>query len=289
MVARFPALIAAHGTRDASLLSMQGIRTGKHAAWSDTGALGVQIGTIIAFVVMVVVNALANSLPLGGRTTQTLAALHPDPFSPADYAFSIWSVIYGGLLAYIIFQALPEQRHNRRLVALAPWFWASCAANVAWLFFWHYEQILASLVTLAVLVACVAGGYRALHRDAATPGTAERWCVHFPLSLYLGWVVVAVLANFAVWGTDARLDAAIDAPRVWAILSIVAATIAAGVMGWWRRDFLFDAAVLWALVGIVVRYGVPHPVSTVALGGAVIVAAVMVRALYLQRRPRALS
>jgi benzodiazapine receptor len=264
---------------------MQGIRTGKHAAWSDTGALGVQIGTIIAFVVMVVVNALANSLPLGGRTTQALAALHPDPFSPAGYAFSIWSVIYGGLLAYTIYQALPEQRHNRRLVALAPWFWASCAANVAWLFFWHYEQILASLITLAVLVGSLAGAYRVLHRDRSTPSTAERWCVHFPFSLYLGWTVVAVLANFAVWGSDARLELALNAPRVWAILSIVAATIAAGVMGWWRRDVLFAAAVLWALAGIGVRYGFPHPVSIVALGGAVIVAAVSARALYMLRRP----
>ena len=74
-----------------------------------------QIITVIAVLATIVVNALANILPFNGQETGAISDRFAIYFVPAGYVFSIWGLIYLGLIAYAIFQALPAQRENPRL------------------------------------------------------------------------------------------------------------------------------------------------------------------------------
>ena len=47
-------------------------------------------GNILAFVLVIVVNGMANGIPLGGQTTGEISAKYPSLFTPAGYVFSIW-------------------------------------------------------------------------------------------------------------------------------------------------------------------------------------------------------
>jgi benzodiazapine receptor len=249
----------------------------------DLGALSLQIANVVAFAAVVAVNVIAELLPLANNTNVELAKRHPDPFSPTPYAFTIWNAIYGGLFAYVVFQALPSQRSNRQLHQLAPWFWTSCAANVVWTFLWHQQHLLASLIAVVVLVGALAGAYRVLQHHPEPPTRGERWCVYMPFSLYLGWTVVALLASFAMWAVEEHLHWVVRHPDAWAIATIVVATLVAAIMGWFRRESLFMQPVLWALIGIVVRYEV-HPVSAVAAVGALVIVTLMARAVLQRHR-----
>jgi hypothetical protein len=42
---------------------------------------------------MIVLNVLANALPLGGRTTGEISDAYPNLFAPAGYTFAIWGLI----------------------------------------------------------------------------------------------------------------------------------------------------------------------------------------------------
>ena len=53
-----------------------------------------QIANIIGFVLVIIMNTLANTLPINGFTTGELSALYPNLFVPAGFTFSIWGVIY---------------------------------------------------------------------------------------------------------------------------------------------------------------------------------------------------
>src|SRR5690625_870654 len=55
------------------------------------------------------------------------------PFAPDGPAFSIWSVIYAGLLAYSIYQLLPKQRASARHAQLRHWAALSALLISAWL------------------------------------------------------------------------------------------------------------------------------------------------------------
>ena len=100
---------------------------------------------VVVFAVTIVVNGLASSLALNGRTTAEVSDLYFTLVTPAGYVFSIWGVIYTLVLVFSVFQALPSQRGKLFLQKINVLFILSGVFNVAWLFLWHYDQIVLSV------------------------------------------------------------------------------------------------------------------------------------------------
>ncbi len=63
--------------------------------------------------VVIVVNFLADRIPIGGKTTGEIAAEYPVLIQPAPYAFGIWLVIYALLTGLIIYSFTPQGRESR--------------------------------------------------------------------------------------------------------------------------------------------------------------------------------
>ena len=95
-----------------------------------------QIVVVLSVIATIVLNGLANGLPLNGVTTGEVSDQFDVYFVPAGYVFSIWGVIYAGLIAYAVYQGLPTQRENPRLRRIGYLFVLSCGANVGWLYLW---------------------------------------------------------------------------------------------------------------------------------------------------------
>ena len=90
-----------------------------------------QIAVIVTFISALVMNGLATGLPLNGMDTGTISDMFPNYFTPASYVFSIWGLIYLGLAAFAIYQALPAQREDARLQSIfVPFLVASAARAV---------------------------------------------------------------------------------------------------------------------------------------------------------------
>jgi len=88
---------------------------------------------VLALIVTFAINSLAATLPLGGLTTGEISDLFPVYFTPADYVFRIWFLIYAALFGFIVYQALPSQRENPRLRRVGYLFVLSSLANTVWL------------------------------------------------------------------------------------------------------------------------------------------------------------
>jgi len=243
-----------------------------------------QISVIASVLVTLVVNGLANALPLNGQNTGQISDRFNVYFVPAGYVFSIWGLIYIGLLAYAIYQALPSQRMNPRLQATGWWITLGGIANSAWIFLWHYNQFPLTLIAMLVLLSTLIVTYLRLGigRKAVTAG--ETWAVHLPFSIYLGWITVATVANitdvldFLKWN---RLGIA---PEIWMSVVLVAVLIIAVLMNFTRRDVAYAAVLLWALAGITVKQAsVPAVVipTWIAFGLVLLTLA----AAYIPRKP----
>jgi peptidoglycan/LPS O-acetylase OafA/YrhL len=191
---------------------------------------------VAAVLVTIIVNALANILPLNGISTREISDKFQVYFVPAGYVFSIWGLIYLGLVAFAIYQALPAQRENPRLRAIGWPFLVSCAANIAWLFLWHYQQFLWTILAMVILLASLLVIYLLMMRGGDAVPPAERWLVRLPFSIYLGWISVATIANASDVLYYIKWNGWGIAPAVWAVIMMVIAACLAWAMAVLRGD-----------------------------------------------------
>ncbi len=227
-----------------------------------------------AFVAVLFVNFLSNALPLNGRTAGEISDALPSYFTPAGYTFSIWGLIYTALLGFIVYQALPGQR-NRRLLGQVGWlFVVSSAFNAVWLFSWHYGIYALSILFMVALLLTLIAIYLRLEIGRRHPelSIADKVLVHFPFSLYLGWITVATIANIAsvvaYWGWDGF---GIAGPTWSAIMMLVAAAVA-GVLLFNRRNLAYAGVLIWALFGIRAAYTDIALIANTAVLSAVLIA-----------------
>jgi len=189
--------------------------------------------------------------------------------------FSIWGLIYLGLIAYTVWQWRDAGLPAARSRAVAGPYVVSALANTAWIFCWHWLALgLAMLAMLVLLASLVVIRRRLL---AAPPASAaEFWCVDAPFSLYLGWICVATLANLSVLLQAAQWwPLGLDAPG-WAIAMLVTAAAVFVGVGLRLRDPVFMAVFLWAAAGIAVREPQVPVVATVAwVSGGLVAAALL--------------
>jgi hypothetical protein len=234
-----------------------------------------QLLVILSVLATIGVNGLANALPLNGQMTGEISDRFQVFFVPAGYVFSIWGLIYLGLLAYAVYQALPVQRENPRLRQTGYLFVWSCVANIAWLFLWHYNQFVLTVPAMLALLGLLITIYLRLGVGRSDVPAGERWLVHLPFSIYLGWITVATIAN---------LTAALDfiqwsgwgiSPELWTAIMLAAGVAISAAMTLTRRDLAYSLVLVWAFVGIAVKHGGVALVagSAWAAAGAVVVLA----------------
>lgn len=207
-------------------------------------------GNIAAFVLVIAVNAMANGVPLGGQTTGEISAKYPSLFTPSGFTFAIWGLIYTGLLAFVIYQSLPAQRANPLLARIGLAFKLNCVGNAAWIFAWHYDQLLLSIVLMVAILVTLIVIYRELRSMPAQSSVIDRLFVQLPFSLYTGWITVATIANVSAaqisWGWD---DAGLTSIQ-WTWLKLaIAGAIGASVVAL-RRDPVYVLVIAWAAFGI---------------------------------------
>ena len=236
---------------------------------------------LVATLIVIAVNAAANILPINGVGTGELSARYPTGFTPAGWVFSIWGLIYLGLIAFSLYVARAGTPGSARTGRIITPYLASCVGNAAWIFMWHFELIAASLACMLVILGSLLVVYVRLNAEAPA-SFAERACVDLPFSLYLGWITTATLANLAALFFDLSVypfDLAMDE---WAILTVVAATGIYAAAGVRTGDAVYTAVFVWASLGIVLQtLEISQPVRLAAAAACAV--AVVVTAVSLVR------
>jgi hypothetical protein len=222
-----------------------------------------QILNVVAAAATIGFNWMANALPLNNLTTGEISDRFQVYFVPAGYVFSIWGVIYLGIIAFAIYQALPAQRDNPRLGRIGYLFVLSCLANIVWLFLWHYEYFPLTLIAIFGLLLCLIAIYIRLGIGGVSVPLAERWLVHLPFSIYLGWVSVASISNTTIVLDYLRWDRWGLAAEWWAVGMLFIGVGLAFVVGLTRRDVAYVLVLIWAYIGVAVKQSA---ISTVAQG-----------------------
>ena len=242
----------------------------------------------LAVAATIAVNGLANALPINDQTTAAISDRFPVLFTPAGYVFAIWGLIYLGLILFAIFPFLPGQRGNPRLARIGAWFLVASAANIAWIFLWHYEVFLWTVPVMLVLLTSLLTIYLRLDVGRGTVAAVERWMLHLPFSLYLGWITVATIANISAVLYFLAWDGWGIAPQTWTVVMISAAAILGCLLTLTRGDVVFPLVLVWALVGIAVKNAAAPVIQGAALFACLIVVGGLLAGVQQRRSDRRL-
>lgn len=227
----------------------------------------------LSVLVMIGINVIAQLYGINGNSISSLSSEYDNLFTPADYAFSIWPLIFIALVSSVIFQIKGAGKPNpvREIQQMGHWFSLANFMTAAWVIAWLYEytglSVLAMFVILYSLIKVI------LNTDM------ERWdaplkilaFIWWPVCLFSGWITVATIANISAWLSKIGWSGAFLTEIQWAMILIIMAVIINLLMVITRNMREFAAVGIWALVAIYIRHhNSIDAIAFTALGGAII-------------------
>ncbi|MBN1927803.1 MAG: tryptophan-rich sensory protein [Prolixibacteraceae bacterium] len=227
----------------------------------------IKIINVILFAFMLVMNYLANALPLNGKTTGQLSAEYPNLFVPAGLTFSIWGVIYLLLLVFCIVQFFGI---NNEIVGKIGWLFAiSCLLNGLWIFAWHYQNLPISLIImLGLLITLI------LINVQLKPLPMGLFKAAF--GIYLGWICIATIANTTALLVNLNWGGWAISEQIWSVLLIaIGLVITSAAIVKLNNPFL-GLSVVWAFLGIAIKRNADYKVIFITALVAMVLSAIVV-------------
>lgn len=206
---------------------------------------------VAASAAVAVIGSFIGSGAAGGTEIQKASggALAADATLLAPYgsAFSIWSVIYLGLIAYAVWQFLPQQRRQLRHQRLGYPVAASLLLNAAWILSIQFDQLWLSVPIIVALLLVLLWIFALLRKNRST-SAVDAVVTDGTLGLYLGWVCVATGANIAAWTVSVGWSGFGISGTLWALGALVVIVIIGLLLAVFGKGRLAPAAsIAWGL------------------------------------------
>lgn len=215
-----------------------------------------------SFLLTLVLNFIANSIPLNGLTTGEISDMYPNYFVPASFTFSIWGVIYSALFVYIFFRirTLDQTTSHKQtmfFLKIDGLFLMSNVMNGLWLVSWHYLWMLASVLSMVGLFITLLLIAFVISKQSLP--------AFIPFRIYFGWITIALIANIttfivADFNTFQWLWNGGEVSEQLLTFGVILIGIIIGSFTTWKlNDAWYGSVIIWALFGIYTRHTTSLP------------------------------
>lgn len=213
-------------------------------------SLVLKISVLLTYLGMIVVNFLANYLPIAGRNTGEISDSLPNLFTPAGITFSIWGLIYFLLGAYVVYY-LSKKDNNYELIytKVAKLFILSSLVNMAWIFFWHNGLVLISVILMLVMLIGLIMVADILNKENNF-NNKEKLFLRLPFSVYFGWISVATIANISAYLVSLSWNGFGIEDYIWTIIILLIGALIGILRTLKDRNFSYILVFIWAYFGI---------------------------------------
>ena len=200
--------------------------------------------SLILFAGMIVMNYLANALPLNNKTTGELSDSFPNLFVPAGITFSIWGVIYLLLIVYCVVQFTGS---DQTAISNLSWLFAvSCILNALWIVAWHYGKLPLSLLVMLGLLASLIY-INILIKDLPLG------LIKAAFGVYLGWICIATIANVTALLVNYNWKGLGLSEETWTIIMIAVGALIVSLALFRFNNPFIGLSVIWAFTGIIIK------------------------------------
>lgn len=212
-----------------------------------------QLSNIISLIVAVFINYYINAKQTAAPSISEISGKYDNLLTPAGYAFAIWGLIYLALFVFAVYQSLDiftRKVDNSYVTDIGWWFVLANVANATWVI--AFTQDMIGLSVLIMLVLFFSLLKIVLHTnmerwDAPKSIIAFLW---WPISLYFGWINVAIIANISAWHTALGWTGAPLSPEAWAIMVFIIAAVIFISMIWKRSMREYASVGIWGIIAI---------------------------------------
>jgi hypothetical protein len=210
----------------------------------------------LSLVFALVFNGLQGSSLFGGRSVGEISRQYDTLIAPAGYAFAIWGIIYLMLILFVIYLWVvwSQNRQGDDITRISFWFVLGNVANGLWIVAWLNEYFAFSVILIfTILLSLIMITYR-LRLEIWDAPLRIIFFVWWPITMYLGWIVVASVANVAVWLVSLGWGGGFLSPENWTIVMISVATLIYLMLIKTRNMREAAAVGIWAFVAIAVKH-----------------------------------
>jgi hypothetical protein len=239
-----------------------------------------KILNIIAFAAVLLVNYLANKLPLNGVTTADISNKYYNEFAPAGITFAIWGVIYSLLIATLIWQIKLE---GIAIEKLNKWWLINSIFNIAWLFSWHFEWLILSLILMIGILYSLVQNNK-IESTELPQNLSLEWLPKSAFGVYLGWICIATIANVTTLMVSLNFNKLGLTDTFWTGTVIGIGSITAAMLVVRYKNIYIGLAVIWALIGIVIRQNQLHNHFTAISWAALTYSLAVIASLFYAKR-----
>ena len=215
------------------------------------------IVNFIFFIGVVVVNGLANALPINGYNTGELSDMYPNLFVPAGLTFSIWGLIYILLAIFTVYSIIisfkGSETTQKYYTRFGFCFLFSSIGNIAWIFLWHYKLVALSVVAMVVLLIALIFTYSRIQESNNDLSKRKSLVFKLPISIYLGWISVATIANITALFVDVGWNGFGISEVMWTVFMIIIAAILGAIFILKNNDIFYPLVAVWAFIGIIIK------------------------------------
>jgi hypothetical protein len=217
-----------------------------------------KILNVLALLIVLLVNYLANALPLNGQLTAVISNKYYNEFAPAGITFAIWGVIYTLAISLIVWQFLPKNSLKEEAVQrIGFWFVINCVLNAVWLFLWHYELLPLSIVVMVGILYTLVQ-LNLIENTFSTTDLPAKWLPQATFGIYLGWICVATIANITTCLVSLQWNKFGLSDTFWAGAVIGVGAVTTALLTVRFKNIFIGSAVIWAFIGIAIRQNQLH-------------------------------
>ena len=213
----------------------------------------------LALIIHLAVSSLVQTKTINLLDVGEVSAKYESLLTPAGFTFTIWAIIYTLLIVMCLYHIVIAYKHeryhpaNKELVNMSSLFILVNLGSAAWLVAWVNEQLLLSVGLIIIQLLCLIAIHLRLKMYNTFKAAGLKVCNQFPLSIYLGWISIATIANISSYLASQQWTGLGLSASKWAVIMISVAVFLSVVMILVRRNIYFALVVAWGLYGIVVK------------------------------------
>ncbi|PLX23375.1 MAG: hypothetical protein C0599_04625 [Salinivirgaceae bacterium] len=238
----------------------------------------------LSLIFALVLNGLQGSSLFNNVNVGEISRKYDTLIAPAGYAFSIWGIIYLLLISFVVYQwvAWFRNKQDYELRQINLWFILGNMANGLWIVAWLNEYFLITVILIFTLLLSLIMMSMRLRLAQDKVSTTKNIFIRWPVAVYLGWIVVASVANVAVWLVSLNWDGGFLSPTTWTIVMIGIATIIYLLLIQTRNIKAAAIVGIWAFLAIAVKHWdkIDAIVYTAIISAGILFIAIIFKAVF---------